>query len=89
MSIFRKLLLLFSIIFIIGCTDKNETEMITNYPSVKEEAPQPPPPKPEPKKPEHFSVSISAIGDILIHSSVYNDASIGNNQYVFRKCFNM
>ncbi|RUL50917.1 CapA family protein [Lysinibacillus antri] len=39
------------------------------------------------KEPETYTASISAIGDILLHSSVYKDASIGNNQYDFTKMF--
>jgi len=42
---------------------------------------------PEPKEPEHFSATISAIGDILIHNSVYEDAQIANHQYDFTKMF--
>ncbi|MBM7607797.1 poly-gamma-glutamate synthesis protein (capsule biosynthesis protein) [Lysinibacillus composti] len=42
---------------------------------------------PEPKEPEYYSASISAIGDILIHNSVYEDAQIANDQYDFTKMF--
>lgn len=42
---------------------------------------------PEPKDPEYYSATISAIGDILAHSPIYKDASIGNNQYDFSKMF--
>ncbi|RKQ16672.1 CapA family protein [Ureibacillus endophyticus] len=86
-NILKKLFLLVAIILTTGCST-TETKVITEYPTLKEEAPQPEPPKPEPKKPEHYSVSISAIGDILIHSSVYKDAAIGNNRYDFSKMFN-
>lgn len=39
------------------------------------------------KESESYSVSIASIGDILIHDSVYRDASIGNNRYDFSKMF--
>ncbi|SOC22678.1 poly-gamma-glutamate synthesis protein (capsule biosynthesis protein) [Ureibacillus xyleni] len=78
----KKLFLLIAIIIITGCSNLTETKVIKEYPPLTEEAP-----RPKPKKPEHFSASISAVGDILIHSSVYNDAYIGNNQYDFTKMF--
>ena len=40
-----------------------------------------------PKEPEHYAVSISAIGDILAHNSVYEDAQIAPNKYDFTKMF--
>lgn len=39
------------------------------------------------KEPEIYTATISAIGDILIHNSVYEDAYIGNQQYDFTKMF--
>lgn len=34
-----------------------------------------------------YTATISAVGDILLHNSVYEDASIGNQQYDFTKMF--
>lgn len=41
----------------------------------------------EPKEPENYHATISAIGDILIHNSLYEDAQIGNGQYDFSEMF--
>ncbi|MDN4492563.1 CapA family protein [Ureibacillus aquaedulcis] len=43
--------------------------------------------KPEPRKPESYTATISAIGDILAHSPVYKEAYIGNDQYDFTEMF--
>ena len=40
-----------------------------------------------PKEPEIYTATVSAIGDILIHNSVYEDAHIAENQYDFSKMF--
>lgn len=42
---------------------------------------------PVPKEPEIYTASVSAIGDILIHNSVYEDAEIAPNQFDFSKMF--
>jgi len=43
----------------------------------------------EPKEPEHYTATISAIGDILAHRPVFQDASIGNDHYDFSKMFEL
>lgn len=42
---------------------------------------------PKPKDPVQYTASISAIGDILAHNSVYEDAQTGPNEYDFTKMF--
>lgn len=39
------------------------------------------------KDPAHYSATISAIGDVLIHTPLYEDAYIGENKYDFTKMF--
>lgn len=41
----------------------------------------------KPKDPVQYTASISAIGDILAHNSVYEDAQTGPNEYDFTKMF--
>ncbi|MED3663011.1 CapA family protein [Ureibacillus sp. FSL K6-8385] len=44
-------------------------------------------PEVQPKEPEIYTASISAVGDVLLHKPVYDDAYIGNNRYDFSKMF--
>lgn len=39
--------------------------------------------------PTHKIATLSAVGDILLHGSVYRDAHIGNNQYDFKPMFEL
>lgn len=40
-----------------------------------------------PKEPIYYTATITAIGDVLAHDSVYQDAAIGNNHYDFTNMF--
>lgn len=81
----------------VSCVDNNESNQIQNSEnhesSIVEEGGSSEGiaeiPKPETKKPEHFTATISAIGDILAHSPVYKEAYIGNNQYDFTEMFTL
>ncbi|HWL25845.1 MAG TPA: CapA family protein [Ureibacillus sp.] len=42
-----------------------------------------------PREPEIYTASVSAIGDILIHNAVYEDANIAPNEYDFSKMFEL
>lgn len=44
---------------------------------------------PEEIKEENYQASMVMVGDNLIHSSVYNDAYLGNNQYDFTKMYDL
>ena len=45
--------------------------------------------KEEPPKEENYKLSMIMAGDNLIHSSIYKDASKGNNQYDFTKMYDL
>ncbi|WP_257349612.1 CapA family protein [Pseudalkalibacillus decolorationis] len=53
----------------------------------QEETPETPPVEPPPVIEKTTSVELMAIGDILVHDTVYNKASVGNGQYDFRPMF--
>lgn len=58
------------------------TEPENTTPPIEEE-----PEKIVQKEPVHYSATISAIGDILIHTPLYEDAYLGENKYDFTKMF--
>ena len=82
----KKLMLLVGVVLLTACSEKERGSEIDldehKEPNQIEEVETA-----EPKEPETYSATISAIGDVLIHNSVYEDAHIGNNQYDFSKMF--
>lgn len=78
-SIFKRYFLFSLILLLASCAENN----VSKQPIEKQE--QVPPPIQ--KEPEIYTATISAIGDILIHEPIYQEAYIGNNQYNFSDMF--
>lgn len=67
------LISLISCVLLVGCTAKEKNE----NPPIEEEVPKAP-------VEEKYQLSLAMVGDALIHSAVYMDASLGNNTYDFK-----
>ncbi|MFC7687001.1 CapA family protein [Ureibacillus sp. GCM10028918] len=95
MTILKKYFLLIGLLILVFCvghilTTPNQNPEIVEENTVEEENSSitvEEIEKPKPKVSEHFSATISAIGDILAHSPVYKEAYIGNDQYDFSDMF--
>jgi len=92
-QIIRRALVVFSIFLLASCNtleneelDKSTSETINQLKEIKSGK------ETEiiiPREPEIYTASVSAIGDILIHNAVYEDANIAPNEYDFSKMFEL
>ncbi|NLY81114.1 MAG: CapA family protein [Lysinibacillus sp.] len=81
---FRAIIVIFSLLLLTACNSEKENavEYTSGNADISIEKKQQ-----TIKSPEIYTASIAAIGDVLLHNSVYEDAYIGNNQYDFSKMF--
>jgi len=88
MTIIKKYFLFVALFVLVSCVENNLSNNITSEGNTKMEGiSSKVVEKTPPKEPEYYSATISAIGDILAHKPVYEDASIGNSRYNFSKMF--
>lgn len=78
-SIFKRYFFLIFIIVLTSCADNRGSKQPVEKP--EEVTP------PIQKEPEIYTATLSAIGDILIHEPIYQEAYIGDNQYSFSDMF--
>ncbi|RND00342.1 CapA family protein [Lysinibacillus halotolerans] len=76
---FKRYFLFIFILLLVSCAENN----ISKQPLEKQEQVTPP----IQKEPEIYTATINALGDILIHEPIYQEAYIGNNQYNFSDMF--
>lgn len=78
-SIFKRYFFLIFIIVLTSCANNHDLKQPVEKP--EEVAPS------IQKEPEIYTATLSAIGDILIHEPIYQEAYIGDNQYSFSDMF--
>lgn len=81
------LLIVFSIVLLTACGKETVMDERSTPRPAEEKYEEKEKTEVTPKDPEVYTATISAIGDILIHNSVYEDAYVGNQQYDFTNMF--